>query len=200
MYFRGLFASKVCQLSATFLSGRLNLFTSLGFFSLATLGAVFSPFLYPPSSLFHALQRIFPFSRGLFEDKVANVWCSLNVVIKLREVFSMTALARISAALTLATTMPLIAGLVWVSYRQKADQQQSLPSTRTRGPAPTIKLLPHALFASAMAFFLFSFQVHEKSILLPLMPLTLILAGKQPDLPGRDYEWAVLLNNMGAFR
>lgn len=73
-------------------------------------------------------------------------------------------------------------------------------AARAKSPAPTVKLLPHALFASAMAFFLFSFQVHEKSILLPLMPLTLLIAGKQPGLPGHDYEWALLLNNVGAFR
>jgi alpha-1,3-glucosyltransferase len=51
-----------------------------------------------------------------------------------------------------------------------------------------------------MAFFMFSFQVHEKSILLPLMPLTLLLVGKQPGLAGQDFEWAVLLNNIGSFR
>ncbi|CRK28273.1 hypothetical protein BN1723_018345, partial [Verticillium longisporum] len=27
------------------------------------------------------VHRIFPFARGLFEDKVANFWCALNVVI-----------------------------------------------------------------------------------------------------------------------
>lgn len=200
----------------------LNLFVALGFFSTATLLAIFAPFLYPPSLAGQALHRIFPFARGLFEDKVANFWCSLNVVVKLRELASIPTLARISALVTLAATIPIVAGVVWVSaqlreestastqVKQSADASQtpsSTPNTAdTRkhvtisGPAPTIKLLPYALFASAMAFFLFSFQVHEKTILLPLMPLTLLIAGKQPGLAGSDFEWAVLLNNIGCFR
>ena len=110
--------------------------------------------------------------------------------------------------------MPIVAGMVWVSWQLRtaaeqesaivdASKQTSSPtssSNRLGIPAPSIKLLPHALFASSMAFFLFSFQVHEKSILLPLMPLTLLLVGKQPGLAAQDFEWAVLLNNIGAFR
>ena len=38
--------------------------------------------------------------------------------------------------------------------------------------------------ASAYAFFLFSFQVHEKSILLPLLPVTLL---------GVEYPWMSLM-------
>ena len=30
------------------------------------------------------LHRIFPFDRGLFEDKVANFWCIADFLIKLR--------------------------------------------------------------------------------------------------------------------
>jgi alpha-1,3-glucosyltransferase len=179
----------------------MHLFTSLGFFSVASLLIFFASFLYPLSQLSQALTRIFPFSRGLFEDKVANVWCSLNVIIKLREIASIPTLARLSAVITLGTTMPIVLGVAWVSWqlRQGATGSQA-PKNTLRSPAPTIKLLPYALFASSMAFFLFSFQVHEKSILLPLMPLTLLLAGKQPGLAGQDFEWIMLLNNVAAFR
>lgn len=51
-----------------------------------------------------------------------------------------------------------------------------------------------------MAFFLFSFQVHEKSILLPLMPLTILMGNRELDIGRFDWEWAVLLNNVGVFR
>jgi len=34
-----------------------------------------------------ALNRIFPLFRGLYQDKVANVWCAVNIVVKLRESF-----------------------------------------------------------------------------------------------------------------
>lgn len=169
--------------------------------------ACFAPFLYPPTQLQQVILRIFPFHRGLFEDKVANVWCSLNVAIKLRQIFSTSTLARLAAATTLLATLPIVAGLVWTNVQLRpttsSTESASPPQAdgvRAKSPSPTVKLLPHALFASAMAFFLFSFQVHEKSILLPLMPLTLLIAGKQPGLPGSDYEWSVLLNNVGAFR
>lgn len=184
----------------------LNLFVSLAFFSTLTLGAVFAPFVVPLSNLGQAIHRIFPLARGLFEDKVANAWCALNVVVKLREVASVQTLARLSAVLTLATTLPLIAGLVYLSIRlhpSQSESEEGSPEQAYSTPkqaAPTAALLPHTLFASAMAFYLFSFQVHEKSILLPLMPLTLLLAGRQPGLPGEDWEWAILLNNVGVFR
>ena len=48
----------------------------------------------------HVLERLFPFNRGLFEDKVANIWCSLNVVVKFREVFDTAQLLRASTLLT----------------------------------------------------------------------------------------------------
>jgi alpha-1,3-glucosyltransferase len=45
---------------------------------------------------------------------------------------------------------------------------------------PSQKGLLLCMASSAFSFFLFSYQVHEKSILLPLMPITLLA----PDLPG----------------
>ncbi len=45
--------------------------------------------------------------------------------------------------------------------------------------APTPKGLLLCMASSAFSFYLFAYQVHEKSILLPLMPLTLLA----PDLP-----------------
>ncbi|KAI9923129.1 hypothetical protein PsorP6_002072 [Peronosclerospora sorghi] len=36
------------------------------------------------STLKQVLFRIFPFSRGLFEDKVANFWCIVDFVFKIR--------------------------------------------------------------------------------------------------------------------
>ena len=40
------------------------------------------------------LGRIFPVGRGLFEDKVANLWCSLSPIIKLKELYSIPFLTR----------------------------------------------------------------------------------------------------------
>ena len=60
------------------------------------------------------------------------------------------------------------------------------------------ELLPLALAATAWAFFLFSFQVHEKSVLLPLMPMTLILASKNGMHP-YTRSWVGFANILGAW-
>jgi hypothetical protein len=39
--------------------------------------------------------RLFPFSRGLFEDKVASVWCALDPLLKLRTRFAVPTLLRL---------------------------------------------------------------------------------------------------------
>ncbi|KAH8812316.1 glycosyltransferase family 57 protein [Xylogone sp. PMI_703] len=101
------------------------------------------------------VYRVFPFARGLFEDKVANFWCALNVVIKLRK-YPAALLQRASLLGTMAAITP---PSVAIFLR------------------PRKELLPLALATSAWGFFLFSFQVHEKSVLLPLMPMTFLLAG-----------------------
>ena len=164
--------------------------------SSATLLAVFAPFLTPISQLAQALHRIFPFARGLFEDKVANFWCALNVVVKLRELASVPILARLALVTTSFALLPSVAAMIWVSWRAGCDHG----ARSVVVPPPTLSMLPYTLFISSMAFFLFSFQVHEKSILLPLLPATLLMAASEPGLPGGDWEWGVLLNNVGVFR
>ncbi|KAM0747216.1 ALG6, ALG8 glycosyltransferase [Meredithblackwellia eburnea MCA 4105] len=168
-----------------YLGGRpgIKLFLQLGIVVLTSFVVLFSPFLSPPTVLLQSLHRIFPFSRGLFEDKVANAWCVINVVVKLRDIASIAVLARVALLATVVAVLPSVVGVVWVSW----------------GLPPTIALLPHALFISGMAFFLFSFQVHEKSILLPLMPLTLLMGAREAGWGRLDWEWSVLLNNVGVF-
>ena len=41
------------------------------------------------------LHRVFPFQRGLFEDKVANFWCCVSVLVKVRDLFEIPTLIRI---------------------------------------------------------------------------------------------------------
>ena len=40
----------------------------------------------PITAAGHVISRQFPFGRGLYEDKVANIWCSLSLVLKLKEI------------------------------------------------------------------------------------------------------------------
>uniref|UniRef100_A0A672J6I5 Alpha-1,3-glucosyltransferase n=1 Tax=Salarias fasciatus TaxID=181472 RepID=A0A672J6I5_SALFA len=53
---------------------------------LVTFGLCWLPFLSDPSQGLQVVRRIFPVARGLFEDKVANAWCSLNILIKIRSI------------------------------------------------------------------------------------------------------------------
>ena len=48
------------------------------------------------------LQRVFPFYRGLFEDKVATFWCSVDMLLKLRARLDVLQLAKLCTLTTLA--------------------------------------------------------------------------------------------------
>lgn len=61
---------------------------------------------------------------------------------------------------------------------------------------PLIKRLPQVFTITAMGFFLFSFQVHEKSILLPLLPATLSLFSADEE----ERKWTVWINLIGTIR
>lgn len=214
---------------------------------------LFAPFIFQafPSVLAQSLHRIFPFSRGLFEDKVANFWCASNVIIKWRKWIASSTLPKLATAVTLLAILPPMLHILGISWSlrepeleatapspptptsnvgvasvnepastavgtssESQDQKQPFPSTSTlapisetnsgspsiHGPSSTINLVLFALFNSSMAFFLFSFQVHEKSILLPLLPLTLIMSGRsEVDVESGTWEWGVLVNNVAVF-
>jgi hypothetical protein len=81
-----------------------------------------------------------------------------------------------------------------------APEEKGHETDKSRLPAPTFSLLGHALFQCSLSFFLFSFQVHEKSILVPLLPITILMAASAPTVEGGDWEWGVLLNNVACFR
>ncbi|GAA5874929.1 hypothetical protein JCM16303_004946 [Sporobolomyces ruberrimus] len=203
------------------LGGRegFNLFLHLGLTVALSFTLLFLPFLSPfPTSLLQSISRIFPFSRGLFEDKVANFWCTLNVIIKLRNLASVETLARVSLVMTGSAVLPSTVGVLYISHRlgQTRPTPSSPSATKSTSskpppraisiqkdsanrPAPTSHLLPHLLLTSSLSFYLFSFQVHEKSILLPLMPLTLLMGAREKGYGRLDWEWGVLVNNVAVF-
>lgn len=136
-----------------------------------------SSWLYPPIlQLSQSIHRIFPFARGIFEDKVANLWCVFNVIYKLHR-FPSELLQRASLILTLISILPSCA--VICRY-------------------PRHNLLPLALSSTAWAFFLCSFQVHEKSVLLPLLPMTLLL-GNEGGLSKEIRAWVGWSNIVGVW-
>ncbi|SPO25616.1 related to ALG6 - glucosyltransferase [Ustilago trichophora] len=284
----------------------LTLFIGLGLAVVITFGIVFSPWLTSLEQIGQLIHRIFPLARGLFEDKVANVWCFLSVFplparFKLKNVMAATALARLSLLVTLVAILPGCWLLFWASsqtakmemmvaqetvqkrqndkansavgasvagsvkaptasHRSGAHRSRRSPSVvgsavggvarseiesllagsvskslsgrvshigapldstqdsdyphlsaahpsrpvASTLPSPAAQMLPYGLISVSTAFFLFGFQTHEKSILLPLLPMTLILGAKGDTWGGnitsaRDWEWSVWFNNMATF-
>ncbi|KAI0917254.1 hypothetical protein AcW1_010352 [Taiwanofungus camphoratus] len=189
-------------------------FIRLALVTIASFLLLFLPFLPPfatPRAIFAPITRIFPFNRGLFEDKVANFWCATDVLVKWRRWATQGALVKLSAALTAAGFLPGVIGLLYGGYKMRAAERT--PSTKLNAPkatqdsrklasapAPTLGLLPYALLTSAMSFFLFSFQVHEKTILLPLLPLSLLFSGSVSSVDSVTFELGTLVNNVAIFR
>ena len=137
---------------------------------------VHAPYYPIVEQMVQMVHRIFPFARGLFEDKVANVWCALNVVIKLRN-YPAELLSKAALGATLLSILPPNIALFF---------------------RPRKTTMPLAFAATAWGFFLFSYQVHEKSVLLPLMPMTMLLAGKQ-GLTKNIRAWVGFANLLGAW-
>ncbi|KAL7510900.1 hypothetical protein ACHAXN_007727 [Cyclotella atomus] len=167
-------------------------FCSLGITVISSFAILWFPFaIYPRSGtnarLFHlagvtqVLKRLFPFQRGLFEGKVANIWCALSVKpFSIRRRVPEEILPLMASGLTLM----LILLPCWYLFQvgkgdrgqcdtaktiREKDQHQS---SRERAD---IKLLLWGCTSTSLAFFLASFQVHEKGILIPLAPLSLLL-------------------------
>ncbi|KAJ5632876.1 CAZyme family GT57 [Penicillium lividum] len=126
--------------------------------------------------LTQTVHRIFPFARGLFEDKVANAWCAIHTFYKLHQ-FDTSLLQRASLGATLGSII-VPCGII---FRH-----------------PRASLLLPALSCVAWGFFLFSFQVHEKSVLLPLLPMTLSLAG-DGGLSKENRAWVGWANVLGSW-
>ena len=89
-------------------------FTRVGLVVIFAFAALWSPFCIFHSNdetcagaLLQVLHRIFPFNRGIFEDKVANLWYVASVVFDYRTMFPIHILARMSLALTLLMLSPI---------------------------------------------------------------------------------------------
>ncbi len=126
---------------------------------------------------------------------MANFWCATNVAVKWKFWASQSTLMRLSTLLTFlgflgAAIAPIRA---WLRLRNqdRATAAEAVPSVMQ-----AILLL--ALLNSSMSFFMFSFQVHEKTILVPLLPLTLLLSTAPHE--SSMFKLGVLANNVGTFR
>ncbi|KAK2986813.1 hypothetical protein RJ640_011038 [Escallonia rubra] len=132
----------------------------LGLVVLGTFAVVWSPYIHSVDAFLEVVSRLAPFERGIYEDYVANFWCTTSILIKWKRLFTMRSLKLLSLGATVSTCLPSMV------------QQLRAPSKQG---------FLYALLNSAFSFYLFSFQVHEKSILLPLLPASL-LALEEPFL------------------
>eukprot|EP00051_Salpingoeca_urceolata_P006073 m.80799 g.80799 ORF g.80799 m.80799 type:complete len:650 (+) comp14672_c0_seq5:1267-3216(+) len=121
---------------------------AIGVVVIATFAVCWLPFLTSVDHVLQILHRLFPFSRGLFEDKVANFWFVVDTAIKLRRRLPIAVLSKLSLGTTLVAFLPSCAMLL-----RKPTGEQFLYSS----------------LVVSLSFFLFSFQVHEKSVLIPAM-------------------------------
>lgn len=185
---------------------RVSLFLRLSLVTTVSFVILFLPFLppfAPLAAILDPIGRIFPFQRGLFEDKVANFWCASNVVLKWRLWMSQPSLIQLSTALTALGFLPGVAVMLHRGYklgiiRGSSKKHDDVSDTSPTSPAPILPLLPYVLLTSSMSFFLFSFQVHEKTILVPLLPLTLLLSGASSN--SFTFDLGMLVNNVAVFR
>ncbi|KAG8437114.1 hypothetical protein GDO86_007984 [Hymenochirus boettgeri] len=126
----------------------------IGFTVIASFALCWIPFLTDTEQVLQVLRRLFPVGRGLFEDKVANVWCSLSTIFKIKKILSPETQLHMSFLCTLLNVLPSCV---------KLTMQPSLRGFR------------FALVNCALSFFLYSYQVHEKSVLLVSLPACLLL-------------------------
>lgn len=121
----------------------------LVFSVILTFILLWAPFISDSKQIFQIIHRIFPLERGVFEDKVSNMWCLINVLYKLKNIDTQT-MAIICFLTTLISVLPTCIDLF-------------------KNPSKIKVLL--SLINCSLSFFLFSFQVHEKSILLVSIPV-----------------------------
>ena len=100
----------------------------------------------------HGLHWCYKFWCHFFQ--VANVWCAFNVAIKIKDLYDVQTLAMGCLASTALASLPT--NILLFMQPSKAN-------------------LILALINTSLEFFLFSFQVHEKSILLVGIPVALLL-------------------------
>ena len=142
---------------------------------IVTTGLTFLPWLLPQEISIRALKstkheivlerimeifkRVFPVGRGIFEDKVASFWCTVNNIIKIKEIFTQEELFRMALGITLLISIPVCLHLFWVIIKNKSSDLS--------------QMLRYSIINVGLAFFLFSYHVHEKTILLIGIPILL---------------------------
>lgn len=113
-----------------------------------SIGVIWSPWLIS-NKYKDVLTRIFPIWRGIFEDKVATFWCVLNIVYKVSKIPP-----KLSIKLSFILTISIcIIPSICILFCKKLSK----------------KVTKLAFFIVSLGFYLFSFHVHEKTIIVPYL-------------------------------
>jgi len=187
--------------STTSMSYKMVSIVRLGITVLAMFAVLWSPFLLldscvnstpdtttttssNSSAVLMVLHRIFPVQRGLYEDYVANFWCVSSLVIKWKRLIpSQAMMVKVCAITTLIATLP---SMVFQIAGGVGGGGRGAHGNTKRG-------LLLAMANSALAFFLFSYQVHEKSILLALLPLNMLAVESISNNSGGDDDDGMIM-------
>ncbi|XP_013195168.2 dolichyl pyrophosphate Man9GlcNAc2 alpha-1,3-glucosyltransferase [Amyelois transitella] len=130
----------------------LSKFNKLAIVVVSSFVLIWYPFTGSWKTVLQVIHRVFPLKRGVFEDKVSNIWCFINVFVKLKTIYTNEDMAQMCLVATAAAITPSCLDLFLRINKKK---------------------FVLALINVSLAFFLFSFQVHEKTILLVAIPVAL---------------------------
>ena len=131
--------------------------------SLVTLIICFAPFLDSKESILAVLHRLFPVNRGLFEEKVSNFWCSLSILTKFHRKYPNEQLFRFCLASVATALSPMVIGLVICGAKNRLSITKFL----------------YGLSYVCLVMFLFAYHVHEKQIIITLLPIA-FLSSEEP--------------------
>jgi len=179
--------------SASSWQGHIGRFCLLGFTVIVTFAVLWWPFaVHPPQDvlgedegplawILHIVRRLFPFERGLFEGKVSNIWCALSTKpFSIRRRIPQSLQPMFALALTLVLIIPACVALFFIGQQQTNNHGSHLAGNKERNRGTTtetgLRMLLWGNTSTSLAFFLASFQVHEKSILMALSPLSLLVS------------------------
>ena len=120
--------------------------------------------------------------RGLFEGKVGNLWCAASVKpFSIRERIPVSIQPLCALSLTLCMVLPFCILLFNIGRKGASTSASSTMSKNNTDKSLSsienlhLESLLWGTAGSSLSFFLASYQVHEKSILLPLAPLSLLV-------------------------
>ena len=134
-----------------------------GIVTLITNIVIYLPWL-KAKKMGDVFSRIFPVRRGIFEDKVATLWCTLNIFFKLNRHFKMEHLIQLALVFTIIGCLTPI----YAIFRSKKL---------------TKRICTLCFFIVSFAFYLFSFHAHEKTIIVPFLAYLLNLPNMKNILP-----------------